>query len=108
MKYISVPMSADAMKRLDFDECASGDLDELILNDEEYHNLWGTGVLNIINSTLNVNIDDYENEEIRGITNLLRVKKIIELSLCKDKILERLLSQVNKAIERNTGVFFYF
>ncbi|MCE0829017.1 hypothetical protein LVQ78_23835 [Buttiauxella sp. A2-C2_NF] len=110
MKCISVPISADAMKRLDFDECVNGDLIEVLLSEEEYNSLWNTGVINKINSALHINIDDYEDEELLGSTNLLQAKGIIEseLSSCMNEILEKLLLQVNKAIEYNTGVFFYF
>lgn len=34
MKTISAPLSFDAMKRLDLDECLPGDLDELQLSDD--------------------------------------------------------------------------
>ena len=110
MKCILVPTSSEALIRLDLDECIDGDLIEEIFNEDDYDALWKTGVFNHINNHLSINIDDYENEELLGANNLLQAKSIVEGELFSsgEHILIRLLSQINKGIAYNTGVFFYF
>jgi hypothetical protein len=45
MKTISVPLSSEAMKRLDLDECLLADLEKLQLPEEHYAKLLQSGVL---------------------------------------------------------------
>lgn len=111
MKCITVPISNDAMARLDLDECITGDVIELSLNEKDYDELWKTGIFYEINNALNINIDDYEDETLLGVDNLLIAKKIIEekINIINNKIVsDGLLSQINTAIECKTGLFFYF
>lgn len=111
MKCISVPVNTDAMDRLEYDECTDGDLVEVLLDEDNYNQLWNTGVFNLLNDKLDKNIDDYEDERIIGLNDLYQARMIINekiLSNPTDDVLNKLLSQVNLAINFNTGIFFYF
>lgn len=111
MKCISVPVSLTAMHRLKYDECIDGDLVEIYFNDEEYNALWDTNVFNAINKSLHINIDDYEDEGIVNIGDLCKTQSLIKKMLLGDssnQLLKLLLSQVERAISFNTGVFFFF
>lgn len=111
MKCLSVPVSTAAMERLEYDECTEDDLVEVFLDEVDYKKLWDTGVLNLINDKLGKNIDDYEDEGIVGLNDLYQAQAItnekISLNPSED-ILNKLLSQINLAIKRDTGIFFYF
>ncbi|WP_157591464.1 hypothetical protein [Permianibacter aggregans] len=41
MKLLTVPVSKDAIERLDLDACFDGDLIEVALSEEEFNELWG-------------------------------------------------------------------
>ncbi|MDF7670425.1 hypothetical protein PT276_04280 [Orbaceae bacterium ESL0721] len=98
------------MKRLDFDNCIDGDLIELKLNEDNYNELLKSNILNQLNNELEINIDDYEDEKIINIDQLIIAKNIIEKSIASNKkeILIKLLAQVDNAIKYKTGLFFYF
>ena len=50
--------------RLDYDSCIEGDLIEITLDNDEFNELWHTGVLEELNQKLGVIIDDCEDEMI--------------------------------------------
>lgn len=111
MKYISVPVNAAAMERLDFDTCHPNDLLEVTFNEVEYAKLWQSGIIKEINDRLDVCIDDYEDEKLIGIENLVILKELVEDFLLADKnnmSLYKLKSQIDNAITFKTGIFFYF
>jgi hypothetical protein len=111
VKCISVPVNHEAMQRLDVDRCIEGDSIEISLTSSEFDFLWKSGIFREINDRLGIFIDDYEDEELVGIDRLLILKKIIEGYLLRDKssiILNKFISQVERAIVFNTGIFFYF
>lgn len=110
MKYLTVPVNTSAMERLDFDDCIDGDLIELTLDEEHYANLLKSNIINQLNSALKVNIDDYEDEKIVNIDNLVTAKTIIQNSINSNnsEVLVQLLNQVDNAIKYKTGLFFYF
>lgn len=60
MKTITVPLSKEAMHRLDYNESIDGDLLELELSDNELHILNKVNLFETINYKLGLNIDDYE------------------------------------------------
>ena len=107
MKIITVPNTIEAMKRMDFDECNSDELSEINLTEDEYTQLWESGILDTFNRKFNLLIDDYENESIVKMDNLLSAKDVI-LKNNDSEVIKKLLTQVKLAITNNTGVFFYF
>ena len=109
MKFISVPISQEAMQRLDFDESIEGDLVEVTITDEQFQTLINTGVISQLNQFIGISIDEFEDEKIVNIGDLTMAKNILEqLSPSDYANAEVLVSQVDKAIEHETGVFFYF
>lgn len=109
MKSITVPISKEAMKRLDFNECLDGDLVEIKLNESEFDKMWSSGVFEIINDAFEKNIDIYEDEYLVGIDNLVQAKKLIDKEFHgADQPVQELLLMLDKAIENNTGIFFFF
>lgn len=111
MKCLSVPVSTEAMERLEYNECMDDDLIEVFLDEVDYNKLWDTGVLELINDKLGKNIDDYEDERIVGLNDLYQAQAIINEKILlnpSEGTLRKLLSQINIAIKRDSGVFFIF
>jgi len=111
MKTIVVPTTIEAMEKLDFDACTPDDLVELRLSENEYNELWQSGVLDTLNQQLGLLIDDYEDESIIEEDKLLEAKNIVKNSVLKTKnvqVISKLLNQIELALRNNTGVFFYF
>lgn len=109
MKCISVPVSQDAVQRLDFDESIDGDLFEVTLTDEQFNALFRTGVLSELNKLIEINIDEFEDEKIVGKRDLKIARRLLgQLSASDSVKVGVLLSQIDKAIEYDTGVYFYF
>lgn len=111
MKCIAVPVTPDAMKRLDYDQCQKGDLVEVIVEEHDYNALWDSGIIERLNNKLDKNIDDYEDENITDLDELRQCRVIISERMNEvpsSRILEKLYSQVNLAIHYKTGVFFFF
>lgn len=64
IRKISIPVSMDALNRLNYDVCESGDLLEMIIEESEFDSLLKTGVFAEINKQLDVLVGDYEDELI--------------------------------------------
>lgn len=109
MKTISVPLSSEAMKRLDLDECLLGDLEELQLPEEQYAKLLQSGVLEKINSSLGKLIDEYEDESIQGNTDLTKSLNIFTsvYEHTKLEVLGKIITLNKLALKSKTGLFFY-
>ncbi|YCI81602.1 hypothetical protein M1D83_19230 [Enterobacteriaceae bacterium] len=110
MKYISVPKNADAQKRLEYDECFNDDLFEVYLSDDHFNILDKIGVFTVLNKELDINIDEYEDEFIVDLAMIHKAKLLVEgmLNSKHSVVLEMLLSQIRKAEELKTGVYFFF
>jgi len=108
MKIISVPLTIEAMERLDTNSCIDGDLKELALEGLDYEQLWKSGLFEELNKNLNIIIDDYEDEKI-PLERLQDAIKIVEEFPQKNGTkISSLLNLFRVALERKTGVFFYF
>ena len=107
MKYIPVPISLDAMERLDKDKNLTGDLYEILLTEDEFSYLWEHNIFKILNNYLNINIDDYEDESITNYEDLVVMKDVLE-SNNKNYIVQKLLDLTELAIKYKTGIFFFF
>ncbi|VEG13944.1 hypothetical protein [Moraxella cuniculi] len=64
IRKISIPISMDALNRLNYDICESGDLLEIIIEESEFDSLLKTGLFVEINKKLDVLVGDYEDELI--------------------------------------------
>ena len=110
MKIISVPLSLDAMHRLDVDDSLPGDLEEIFLTDEAFRKLSNTGLFEELNSKLGKIIDEHEDESIQDQTDLTTSLKILENISKKNDIedLYKINNLIKIAIDKKTGIFFYF
>ena len=108
MKVISVPVSLEAMKRLDYDLSIDGDLIAINLTNELYDEIWKLGFFNEVNSVINKNIDDYEDESIDKKEELELLLEIVLKYLDKDIFFRELYELIKFAIKYSTGVFFFF
>jgi len=111
MRQIVVPLDSAAMKRLDYDEAGDAELRTLELGDAAYDALWQCGIVEKLNDTLGTVIDDYEDESIEGEPSLQAAVSLVEDELeshpdCAP--LRRLRELIGLALEKKTGIFFYF
>ena len=110
MKYIIVPKTPEAQKRLDFDEASGEELIEICLDEQRFDLLWNSQLFSELNRTLGVSIDDYEDEHIVGKDQLERALRVTESFA--ERYQHQLFSDVNEmiraAITYDTGIHFYF
>ncbi|MBU2713960.1 hypothetical protein [Zooshikella harenae] len=109
MKVISVPLTQEAMYRVDLDQSLEGDLKELTLSDSEFSVLWSSGVLDDLNEELDLLIGDFEDESITG-ERLEQALAITQQNkhYLHTSVVNALASQLELAISKSTGVFFFF
>lgn len=111
MKNICVPISREAEERLDFNSCVEGDLIELDLETGDFDVIWNSGFFSELNSSLNLVIDDYEDEKIPfdkiddaiAIFDHFSGNKALGF-----KGFYRIGELMKIAKEKKTGLFFYF
>lgn len=109
-KLVVIPISLEAVNRLNYDLCTDGDLIEILLENSEYNTLYDLGLFDEINKHLSLNLGDYEDEIIFN-------DKFIELQeiLCrfiknnpKSPTLIKFNFICNIAFEINTAIFVSF
>lgn len=108
MKVISVPLSNSAMDRLYYDKTEDGDLLELFLTDNDFDILISTGFIQEVNSSLSINIDEYEDEEITEQSMLGKIESITQKYESSSILFSKMHQLILVAIEKNTGIFFFF
>ncbi|MCF6196307.1 MAG: hypothetical protein L3J50_06345 [Emcibacter sp.] len=111
MNIIAVPVTREALDRLEYDECVEGDLIEHAFDDEASAKLFDTGVFIDINSALNMIVGWNENAEIIGPKKLSLARKIVANYIRNYPdipSLQLLYSQIAKAEKYQTGIFLYF
>ncbi|OQP57955.1 hypothetical protein A3860_39565 [Niastella vici] len=112
-KIITVPKNQLALKALDYDSATADQLYEISLSESQFKDLWDTGIFDRINEMANVNIDYFEDEQI---TNKAILEKIISNGVFEvnfsDISINETVKEVKglfmKAIQCETGVFFFF
>ena len=109
MKLVSVPLTTEALHRLDLDESLPGDIEELELSDEDYALIYKSGALDKINSSLGKMLDEYEDESIQGRSSLSASLIIFNeaYNTTRYDVISRIISLNKIAIENDTGMFFY-
>lgn len=111
MKLILVPKDKDAENALDFDQAADEQLITLVLDNNEFYDLYQEGIFELINSSANVNIDDFESEEIMGEDKLSKVISVLTQKSVPENLkskTEEIIKLFKEALNRKTGVYFYF
>ena len=97
IRYISVPLNEDGIKDYNYGE-ESNNIKVFKLKENEYSDIYKSGVFDEINIYCNLLIDDYEAEEIDN-ANLE-----IALNIAIRKKSRVLVKALELAIERNTFV----
>ena len=64
MKVIVVPKNSEAAGRLDLDDNVDGDLHEFKITDEDFNELWRSGLIAALNERLGLMIDEFEDETL--------------------------------------------
>ncbi len=110
MKTIVVPVDQNAMQRLDIDQSRAGDLIEFLFEKEAFDEAFRNGYFTTINKAADIIIDDYEDEQI---LNAQALEKVIEISQqyhqqTGQSEYQKVSSLAREAIERRTGLFFFF
>ena len=113
MKIICVPKNAQAQIDLDFDEAKQDELIELQLDDASFDDLQKSGFISLINRMIGSNIDSYEDETIFDLNKLIQISNsnLFDEQYYDSKlyqVIENIHTLFKKAIEFETGVYFYF
>ena len=113
MKQIIVPLSAEAMKKLDYDQADDDELYIVKLSDQEVNLLFEKNFFNRINEIIDTYIDDYEYEEIIDLRKLVILKNFLQDTSNQEwadippKIYQNILFLIKLAIAKQTGLFFF-
>ena len=110
-RVITVPKDKIAEKALDFEEATKEQLIELSITEEEFLFLYQNGIIELINQEGETNIDDFEDDSVTGKENLSKVIKALNLRVdlnVYDELIQNVSNLFNEAIDRDTGVYFYF
>tara|TARA_Y100000768_G_C23811926_1_gene602240 strand:- start:372 stop:713 length:342 start_codon:yes stop_codon:yes gene_type:complete len=110
-RVITVPKDKIAEKALDFDEATKEQLIELSITEEEFLFMYQNGIIELINKEGGTNIDDFEDDSVTGKESLGRVIKALNLRgnlNAHDELIQNVSNLFNEAINRGTGVYFYF
>lgn len=113
MKNICVPKNPEALHRLDYNQNISGDLLEVNLDDQDFEKLWQSDFFTSINVLTNSIIDIFEDEHILEPGKL---ETVINSDLFENakygqdilKITSELRTLFKEALQRKTGIHFYF
>ena len=114
MKQIIVPLSAEAMKKLDYDHAHDDELYIVKLSEQEVNLLFEKNFFNRINEIIDTYIDDYEYEEIIDLRKLVILKNFLQDTSNQEwadippKIYQNILFLTKLAIAKQTGLFFFF
>ena len=114
MKQIIVPLSAEAMKKLDYDQADDDELYIVKLSEQEVDLLFEKNFFNRINEIIDTYIDDYEYEEIIDLRKLVILKNFLQDTSNQEwadippKIYQNILFLIKLAIAKQTGLFFFF
>lgn len=110
MKTICVPISAEAESRLDIGEERFDDLAEITLSKADFDLLFSSGWVSAVNTSLHVNIDDFEDEHILDPSSIQKLTAISEQFATKlnKKIFRKISNLAHEALGYGTGIHFYF
>jgi identified by metaGeneAnnotator len=114
MKQIIVPLSAEAMKKLDYDQANDNELYVFKLSEQEVNLLFEKNFFDEINEIIDTYIDDYEDEKIIDLRKLIILKNFLQdnshqaLADIPLRIYQNILFLTQLAISKQTGLFFFF
>lgn len=110
MKIICVPLTTEAMKLLDINDCPDALLETVSLTEKEHQQFLNSGALESINYATGKIIDEYEDETITTAEELKTTLQILKAHLKPEnsKTLTKLIQLNELAINKSTGLFFFF
>lgn len=110
MKIICVPLTLNAMRLLDINDCPDSLLEIIHLTDEEYKKLLISGAAKTTNKTLGKMIDNYEDESINTNEDLSKALAIFKdhLTSKNSSVMKKLIHLNTIIIKSQTGLFFFF
>ncbi|MGR3965425.1 hypothetical protein FW800_13345 [Pseudomonas sp. 910_23] len=110
MKLICTPLTGEAMFLLDLNACPNDQMERVVLTSIEHQQLLKSGIYEEINDSLKKIIDDYEDEHINTSEELNEMLRILKKKSLPEnpELLEKIIHLTQLAIDRKTGVFFYF
>lgn len=112
-RVVIVPKNLQAEIELDSDEASDSQLFALPIVEEDFHFLCQSGIIDIINISGEANIDDFEDDSVRGTKNLKKVIKALtdldnsEINEQQQILIGHLVRLFTEGLKRNTGVYFY-
>lgn len=108
-KIMIVPKDIDAENALDYDEATPEQLIKLEFAESEFKELWNVGFFDALNEMTWAMIDDFESAEIIKKEDLEEVlgSDVFDIPVSND-ILVRIKYLFQEALERGTGVYFFF
>jgi hypothetical protein len=108
-KFLTVPKNKDAEHALDYAQATADQCIEVSMTDAEYHELWAAKIFNMMNELTDAMIDDFESAEI---VDPEKLRKVLNSDIFDRKVNTDKLQQIKRlfeeALERGTGVYFYF
>lgn len=112
-RVVTVPKDKKAEEALDYDKARQEQLIELSLEEADFYFLHQSGIIELINKIGDANIDDFEDDVVCGKENLNKIIAAIQLNEPPEndsnyQLVNNLLTLFKEAINRNTGVYFYF
>lgn len=109
-RVITVPKDKIAEMSLSFDKATKEQLIELSITEEEFLFLYQKGIFELINLTIGTNIDDFEDDAVTGKDNLSKIIRVLNLrgNLNNNESIKSLSKLFYEAVDRDTGVYFYF
>lgn len=108
-KYITVPKDKQAMYNLNHGIENSNELIDWNLTEQEYHDFFNRlDLVNFINNVCDSWLDEAEDDQIEGSENLQKLYNQISKKYDNnDPLIEKLLSFIQEAFDRETFIGFY-
>ncbi|WP_333818622.1 hypothetical protein [Ohtaekwangia sp.] len=110
-RVITVPKDKRAEEALDFNEATKSQLIELPIGEDEFQFMYQNGIIELINREGNSNIDDFEDDSVTEedkLKRVIRALSLIENFENNGRLVQNISNLFKEALERGTGVYFYF
>ncbi|UKB78204.1 hypothetical protein [Chryseobacterium sp. MEBOG07] len=104
-KKIIVPKNKEAEIALDYDTASPEQIVELSITNDEFKELWNSGVFILINKISNSNIDDFEDEHITNLDSIHNSLNELKKSYNSSDKINRMFEL---ALSYETSIHFYF
>jgi len=111
-KIITIPQTSESMQKMQGDINFKDFQLNFYFSDKEFYDLWDNSIFEKINEVCDSLIDDFEDESILDLDLIQQsIGELLKMQFKSDfssKNRYKLVSILQKALEYNTGVFFFF